>query len=117
MILLPGERAALFIGPVPEDKLPKDAAPGRILAGSLALSKKGNGNGEAPSKILLTYRYILNSQYILQSMVERSWHIYLKKGPVQVTYPDQPKRESRLIIVNVWHLCGIVWILAILRHK
>lgn len=56
MIVFAGQRAALFLGPVPEDKLPKDATPGRILVGTLALSKKDNGNGEAPGKVSLSYR-------------------------------------------------------------
>ncbi|CAL8469996.1 g9538 [Coccomyxa elongata] len=50
-----GQRAALFLGPVPEDKLPKDASPGRILVGTLALAKKENGKGEAPGKVSLSY--------------------------------------------------------------
>jgi hypothetical protein len=51
-----GERAAIFLGPVPEDKLPKDATPGRILVGSLSLSKKESGSGDAPGKVSLSYR-------------------------------------------------------------
>jgi hypothetical protein len=34
---------ALFVGPVPEDKLPKDATAGRLLAGSVTLAKPDNG--------------------------------------------------------------------------
>lgn len=34
-----GERAAIFVGPAPADKLPKDATAGRLLAGAVALVK------------------------------------------------------------------------------
>lgn len=54
-----GQRTALFLGPVPEDKLPKDATASRILVGTLALSKKESGNGEAPGKVSLSYRWFL----------------------------------------------------------
>ena len=43
------------MGPVPEDKLPKDATPGRMLTGTLALAKKAGGNGEAPGRVPLRY--------------------------------------------------------------
>ena len=51
-----GERAALFLGPVPEDKLPKDATPGRTLAGMLSLAKQDGGKEDAPGKLALSYR-------------------------------------------------------------
>jgi hypothetical protein len=38
---------ALFVGPVPEDKLPKDATPGRLLAGSVTIAKPNDGGGGA----------------------------------------------------------------------
>lgn len=44
----PGERAAFFLGPVPEDKLPKDATPGRVLAGSLTLGTLGYKGNDTP---------------------------------------------------------------------
>ena len=52
-----GERAALFVGPVPEDKLPKDATFGRTLTGTLALGKADGGakGGDAPGNIQLSY--------------------------------------------------------------
>ncbi len=50
-----GERAVMYLGPVPEDKLPKDATPGRTLTGSLAMAKKSGGNGDAPGKVALRY--------------------------------------------------------------
>ncbi|CAK0779170.1 hypothetical protein CVIRNUC_004710 [Coccomyxa viridis] len=53
--LYAGERVAMYLGPVPEDKLPKDAAPGRLLTGALALAKKGNSSGEAPGRVPLRY--------------------------------------------------------------
>lgn len=45
--LCKGERAAFFLGPVPEDKLPKDATPGRLLVGSLTLGVLSTSNGAA----------------------------------------------------------------------
>ena len=51
-----GERVAMYLGPVPEDKLPKDAAPGRLLTGAQALAKKAHGTGgEAPGRVPLRY--------------------------------------------------------------
>lgn len=50
IFLYAGERMALFVGPVPEDKLPKDATPGRLLAGSVILAKPSNGGGGAGSR-------------------------------------------------------------------
>ena len=46
------------MGPVPEDKLPKDATYGRTLTGTLALAKADGGakGGDAPGKIQLSYR-------------------------------------------------------------
>ena len=46
------------MGPVPEDKLPKDATFGRTLTGTLALAKADGGakGGYAPGKIQLSYR-------------------------------------------------------------
>lgn len=61
-----GERAALFVGPVPEDKLPKDATFGRTLTGTLALSKLDGGKGDAPGKIQLSYRCALQARYLYQ---------------------------------------------------
>lgn len=45
----------MYVGPVPEDKLPKDATPGRMLTGTLVLAKKAGGNGEAPGRVPLRY--------------------------------------------------------------
>lgn len=42
-----GERAAVFVGPVPEDKLPKDATAGRLLSGAVCLAKLGAGASSA----------------------------------------------------------------------
>ena len=55
--LFAGQRTALFLGPVPEDKLPKDGAPGRLLTGALTLAKLSGaaGNGDAPGAPQLTY--------------------------------------------------------------
>lgn len=47
-----GERAAIFVGPVPDDKLPKDATAGRLLIGAVALAKptatSGGPEGGSP---------------------------------------------------------------------
>lgn len=40
LILNQGDRAALFLGPVPDDKLPADA-PGKVLQGELSLGQVG----------------------------------------------------------------------------
>lgn len=45
---------ALFVGAVPDDKLPKDAAAGQTLTGTLALAHQGSGH--APGTLPLTYR-------------------------------------------------------------
>ena len=46
------------MGPLPDDKLPKDATPGRSLAGKLQLGKLSElaGGKDAPHSILLSYR-------------------------------------------------------------
>eukprot|EP00887_Chlorella_sp_A99_P002396 scaffold10.g2396.t1 len=53
--LCAGERCALFVGPVPEDKLPKDATPGRMLGGTLSLGLLTHSGKEAPGATPLTY--------------------------------------------------------------
>jgi hypothetical protein len=40
-------RAAVFVGPVPEDSLPKDATLGCSLAGSMKLAKCSTSNGDS----------------------------------------------------------------------
>ena len=52
-----GERLAIFVGPVPEDKLPKDATPGRVLTGRLVVAKlaKSAGGGDAPGGLPFTF--------------------------------------------------------------
>ena len=47
----------MFVGPVPEDKLPKDAAPGRVMTGKLVVAKlpKAAGSGDAPGAVPFTY--------------------------------------------------------------
>jgi tripeptidyl-peptidase II len=49
-----GERTALFVGPVPADKLPKDATPGRTMSGSLSLGQTSAGK-EAPGALQLLF--------------------------------------------------------------
>jgi tripeptidyl-peptidase-2 len=51
-----GDGAALFVGPLPDDKLPKDATPGRTLVGSMTvgLLHKG-GSGAAPTMLPFTF--------------------------------------------------------------
>jgi tripeptidyl-peptidase-2 len=43
-----GESAAFFLGPVPSDKLPKDAIPGRVLTGTLTLGLLAHKTEPAP---------------------------------------------------------------------
>jgi tripeptidyl-peptidase-2 len=52
--LRPGERAALFVGPLPDSKVPKDATPGSVLVGKLSLGRKAarDGGGDAPGSVL-----------------------------------------------------------------
>lgn len=52
-----GSARLCFVGPAPEDKLPKDATPGRLLTGSLTLAKLSGaaGNGDAPGAPTITY--------------------------------------------------------------
>ena len=54
-----GERTAIFVGPVPEDKLPKDAAPSRVLTGRLIVAKlpKAAGAGDAPGAVPFNYTW------------------------------------------------------------
>ena len=50
---------AVFVGPAPEDKLPKDATPGRIMTGRLSVAKlpKAAGGDDAPGALPFTYVY------------------------------------------------------------
>jgi len=49
IMLAAGERVAIFVGPAPIDKLPKDATAGRVLEGAIALSKS-TGSEEGASR-------------------------------------------------------------------
>lgn len=49
-----GESLAMFLGPLPEDKLPKDATSGRSLGGTFSLGLT-NGGKEAPGSVAVTY--------------------------------------------------------------
>ena len=51
-----GERVVYFVGPVPQDKLPKDAAPGTSLAGSLKLGLLQGSKEHAPGAFPVFYR-------------------------------------------------------------
>ncbi|KAL0024941.1 hypothetical protein WJX77_004746 [Trebouxia sp. C0004] len=53
--LIPGERVAYFLGPVPQDKLPKDAGPGNCLAGSLKLGLLQGSKEHAPGAFPIFY--------------------------------------------------------------
>ncbi len=53
-----GERVAYFLGPVPQDKLPKDAAPGNCLAGSLKLGLLQGSKEHAPGAFPIFYRWL-----------------------------------------------------------
>lgn len=52
--LCPGERTALFVGHVGEDKLPKDATQGRLLLGKCRFGQTSYGK-DAPGSIQLMY--------------------------------------------------------------
>ena len=51
-----GERVAFFVGPLPDAKLPKDAALGSVMVGSVTLGKvaRRDGGGDAPGALPLT---------------------------------------------------------------
>ncbi|KAK9867034.1 hypothetical protein WJX84_006426, partial [Apatococcus fuscideae] len=55
--MFPGERTAIFLGPVPEDKLPKDAQPGTLMPGILKLGKlfAQSGAGDIPGPVHFAY--------------------------------------------------------------
>ncbi|KAL0038695.1 hypothetical protein WJX79_003623 [Trebouxia sp. C0005] len=53
--LHPGERVAYFLGPVPQDKLPKDAGPGSCLVGSLKLGLLQGSKEHAPGAFPIFY--------------------------------------------------------------
>ncbi|KAG2491863.1 hypothetical protein HYH03_009817 [Edaphochlamys debaryana] len=55
MLLRAGDEAPLWLGPVPEDKLPKDATAGRLLTGTLSLGQLRRGGGAAPAKHAISY--------------------------------------------------------------
>ena len=49
-----GESLAMFLGPLPDDKLPKDASSGRSLGGTFSLGVTSGGK-DAPGSIAVTY--------------------------------------------------------------
>ena len=59
---LAGQRMAIFLGPVPDDKLPKDAMPGTLMPGTLKLGKLSaqSGAGDIPSPLHFEYRWTSN---------------------------------------------------------
>ena len=52
-----GERVVYFLGPVPQDKLPKDANPGSSLAGTLKLGLLQGSKEHAPGAFPIFYRH------------------------------------------------------------
>jgi tripeptidyl-peptidase-2 len=52
--LCAGEAVAMFLGPVPDDKMPKDATSGRSLVGSFSLGQTSAGK-DAPGAVSVTY--------------------------------------------------------------
>ena len=54
-VLHVGERVALFVGPLADAALPKDAVPGTVLTGALVLGRKAarDGGGDAPGGVPL----------------------------------------------------------------
>ncbi|GFR48785.1 hypothetical protein Agub_g10733, partial [Astrephomene gubernaculifera] len=55
MLLRAGEVVPLFVGPMAEEKLPKDATQGRLLVGQLTLGQLRRGGGAAPHRLALSY--------------------------------------------------------------
>ncbi|MEW5301337.1 MAG: hypothetical protein WDW36_004201 [Sanguina aurantia] len=56
VLLRGGEAMALFLGSLPDDKLPKDATQGRMLTGTLSLGQlRRGGSGAAPARLPLSY--------------------------------------------------------------
>ncbi|KAG2453913.1 hypothetical protein HYH02_002116 [Chlamydomonas schloesseri] len=55
MLLRAGDVAPLWLGPLSEDRLPKDATPGRLLTGTLTLGQLKRGGGAAPHKFRISY--------------------------------------------------------------
>lgn len=51
-----GERVAYFVGPVPQDKLPKEAAGQGSLTGSLQLGLLQGSKEHAPAALPLFYK-------------------------------------------------------------
>ena len=53
-----GGHMAIFVGPVPEEKLPKDAIAGRTMLGSITMGKQspGAGGGNNPDAVGLVYQ-------------------------------------------------------------
>ncbi|GAX82749.1 hypothetical protein CEUSTIGMA_g10175.t1 [Chlamydomonas eustigma] len=54
-LLRRGDSQALFLGPLPDDKVPKDASLGRTLVGKLTLGQLHNGSGAAPAGLSLVF--------------------------------------------------------------
>jgi len=52
--LCAGEAVAFFLGPVPDDKMPKDATSGRSLVGTFSLGQTSAGK-DAPGGVSMTY--------------------------------------------------------------
>eukprot|EP00798_Chlamydomonas_sp_ICE-L_P009787 gene9786-7671_t len=56
MMLRGGDRANMILGPIPDDKLPKDATGGRILYGKLTLGQlRRGGSGAAPASFPISF--------------------------------------------------------------
>lgn len=55
VLLRAGDVAPLWLGPLPDDKLPKDATAGRLLTGHLSLGQLKRGGGAAPHKLDVSY--------------------------------------------------------------
>lgn len=56
LVVTAGERVVYFLGPVPQDKLPKDANPGSSLSGSLKLGLLQGSKEHAPGAFPVFYR-------------------------------------------------------------
>lgn len=90
-----GERVAYFVGPVPQDKLPKEAGAGGSLVGSLQLGLLQGSKEYAPASLPLFYRYSLMYTYAphLQALLHYCYSPILLLYVLHWPY----KLQSRLI--------------------
>ena len=63
---------AIFLGPVPDDKLSKDAIPGSLMPGTLKLGKLSaqSGAGDIPSPLHFEYWWASPTQQTLSKHLQ-----------------------------------------------